>query len=661
MFLAEGREHLQELNLAVVRIEETPDDQDTVDEIFRIAHSLKGMSATMGFAGMAALTHEMEDVFELLRQRRGGLERAAIDVLLECLDALEAAVDAIESDGAEAIDTRSSDRPAAHAGARRRGAGRSPPRRRAAAIEPPADLGELAQGRRVVQVVATLAADASIPSVRAYMVLSKLAELGETLACRPDPDALEGFSGTDVVAWLVSDRTDAELAQAAINVPEVDDVVVLEAVPDAAVDNPESLDSAPDTPSAPAAEPTRQAPSRGHGGSSTVRVDAERLDQLMHAMGELVLNRTHVESLAANADVPGLPQALQALTRTSHQLQAMVMQVRMIPVEAVLLRFPRLVRDLSVKLSKQVDLELIGKDTELDRSVVDSLGDPLVHLIRNSLDHGLEGARGAHRGGQARDRPPGDRRAPRRRQRRHLRARRRPRRRPGPGRAQGLRARADLRRRGRVDRYGARDRTALPSRLLDLRRDVGHLRPRRRHGRRARRHPRPRRRGHDDLRARPGHDLRDPPAADAGDHVGAAGARRRARLRGPAGPDRAHRAASTTIPVRSVMGRRMLVMSDGVLPLICGSERFGGSIDVNADFAVIMRGAGVRVAFAVSALDGQRELVTRPLPPEVAEGSALSGAAVLSDGQIALIVDCDAVAEGGRERSIQRGSARRAA
>ncbi len=110
----------------------------------------------------------------------------------------------------------------------------------------------------------------------------------------------------------------------------------------------------------------------------------------MHAMGELVLHRTHVEGLAAHADVPGLPQALQALTRTSHALQAMVMQVRMIPVEAVLLRFPRLVRDLSVKLSKQVELELVGKDTELDRSVVDSLGDPLVHLIRNSLDHGLE-------------------------------------------------------------------------------------------------------------------------------------------------------------------------------------------------------------------------------------------------------------------------------
>src|SRR5829696_2640108 len=103
MFLAEGREHLQELNLAVVQIEETPDDRETVDEIFRIAHSMKGMSATMGFAGMAALTHEMENVFELLKQRKGGLEREAIDVLLECLDALSAAVESIDSTGAEEI------------------------------------------------------------------------------------------------------------------------------------------------------------------------------------------------------------------------------------------------------------------------------------------------------------------------------------------------------------------------------------------------------------------------------------------------------------------------------------------------------------------------------------------------------------------------------
>ena len=637
MFLAEGREHLQELNLAVVRIEETPDDQATVDEIFRIAHSLKGMSATMGFAGMAALTHEMEDVFELLRQRSGGLERAAVDVLLECLDALEAAVDAIETDGAEAItpdpliarlrtlvreDESDAEVPAA-----------------AVVIEPPADLGELAQGRRVVQVTATLAADTSIPSVRAYMVLSALAGLGETLACVPGPDGVETFSGTEVVAWLVSDRTDAELAAAAAAVVEVDDAVATEAVPDAAVDDP--IASEPVTPNA-AAEPSRQA---HRGGSSTVRVDAERLDQLMHAMGELVLHRTHVEGLAAHASVPGLPQALQALTRTSHALQAMVMQVRMIPVEAVLLRFPRLVRDLSVKLSKQVELELIGKDTELDRSVVDSLGDPLVHLIRNSLDHGLE--------------TPAERVAAGK---------------PETGRLEIAARHAG----GNVVISVSDDGRGIdPARVaqkaferglisadavesIDMARAT-------------------------ELLFHPGFSTADVTSDISGRGVGMDAVR--VAIRGLGGEvtllseqgkgttaeirlpltlaimaalivqadgrafaiplDRIERTVRLSDqPVRSVAGRRMLVMSDGVLPLVCGSERFGGSLVPDADFAVIIRGGGTRVAFAVSALDGQRELVTRPLPPEVAEGSALSGAAVLSDGQIALIVDCDAVAEG---------------
>jgi len=644
MFLAEGREHLQELNLAVVRIEETPDDQATVDEIFRIAHSLKGMSATMGFAGMAALTHEMENVFELLRQRAGGLERSAIDVLLECLDALEAAVDAIEADGAEAI---TPDPLIARLRTLVRddeGTPQEADTSLTAVIEPPSDLGELSQGRRVVQVVATLAADASIPSVRAYMVLSTLAELGETLACRPAPDDVEGFAGTDVVAWMVSDRTDAELAEAAAMVPEVADAVALEAVPDAAVDHPETLESSPETPSA-AAEPTRQAPPRGHGGSSTVRVDAERLDQLMHAMGELVLNRTHLEVLAAQANVPGLPQALQALTRSSHALQSMVMQVRMIPVEAVLLRFPRLVRDLSVKLSKQVELELIGKDTELDRSVVDSLGDPLVHLIRNSLDHGLEGPAERVAAGK-----------------------------PETGRLEITARHAG----GNVVISVSDDGRGIdPAHVARKACEKGLITPEAADAIDMK--------GAIELLFHPGFSTAEKTSDISGRGVGmdavrvairglggevtmtselGRGTTAEIRLpltlaimaallvqadgRGFAIPlDRIERTVRLSQQtVRSVAGSRMLVMSDGVMPLICGSERFGGSRDTNADFAVIMRGAGVRVAFAVAALDGQRELVTRPLPPEVADGSALSGAAVLSDGQIALIVDCDAVAEG---------------
>jgi two-component system chemotaxis sensor kinase CheA len=627
MFLAEGREHLQELNLAVVRIEDAPEDRTTVDEIFRIAHSLKGMSATMGFGGMAALTHEMEDVFELLRQRRNGLQRNEIDVLLECLDALAAALDAIDETGSEAIEPatlierlRALVRDDEAAPERSTGDD---------IVEPPFDLSEMAQGRRVVQVGATLRDDVEMPAVRAYMVLAAVAKVGETLACLPAPQDVDTFAGRDIVAWLVSDRTDAELEAAAAGVPDVVAVDVVEAVADAAVDG----------------EP-EQGPAVVHErsrASSTVRVDSERLDALMHAMGELVLNRTQVEVLANHADVPGLAQAIQGLTRTSHALQAMVMQVRMIPVEAVLLRFPRLVRDLSVKLSKQVELELVGRDTELDRSVVDSLGDPLVHLIRNALDHGLEtpserlaagkpetgkleiAAR--HAGGNVLISVSDD--------------------------GRGIDAATVAR---KAAERGLITHDAVAS--IDLARAT-------------------------ELLFHPGFSTMDVTSDVSGRGVGMdavrvairelggdvtlssePGAGTRAEIRLPltlaimsalivhvdgrpfAIPlDRIERIVRLPDhPVSSIAGRRMLVLSDGALPLVDGAEQYGGTRAEDPAYAVVVRGNGDRLAFAVGALDGQRELVTRPLPPEISEGSALSGAAVLSDGQIALIVDCDAVA-----------------
>ena len=621
MFLAEGREHLQELNLAVVRIEESPDDQETVDEIFRIAHSLKGMSATMGFAGMAALTHEMEDVFELLRQRTGGLSHEAVDVLLECLDALSAAVDAIDESGAEQI----APEPLI---ARLKGLVRDRDAAPAHTVATPVDLATLADGRRIVRVSATLSADVQLPSVRAYMILSALAELGETLACSPSPDDVDGFSGTEIDAWMVSERADAELAAAAASVSDVAHVEVTEAVSDTAAD-----------------ETPTEAPKRvgGHPkGSSTVRVDAERLDQLMHFMGELVLHRTQVEALAADADVPGLSQAMQNLTRTSHALQAMVMQVRMIPVEAVFLRFPRLVRDVSTKLGKQVELELVGKDTELDRTVVDALGDPLVHLVRNSLDHGLEGPDERTAAGKP---PTGTL---------HLSARH-------AGGNVVIEVRDDGRgidpakvARKAVERGLITEEAAA---TVDGARAV-------------------------ELLFHPGFSTADVTSDISGRGVGMdavrssirelggevlmtseLGAGTAAQIRLPltlaimaallveadgrpfAIPldriERTVRLADHT--VRSVAGRRMLVMRDGVLPIVDASERFGGPPAPDAEYAVVVRGAAGSLALTVTTLFGQRELVTRPLPPEVAENSALSGAAVMSDGQIALIVDCDAV------------------
>src|SRR4051812_45903638 len=292
MFLAEGREHLQELNLAVVRIEEQPDDPETVDEIFRIAHSMKGMSATMGFAGMAALTHEMEDVFELLRRRKGGLEREAVDVLLLCLDTLGEAVDAIEVDGAEQIvpepliarlrelvRDRTPDQDADRHGSQ----------------TPPGDLETLAADERVVHVSAELADDAQMPAVRAYMVLSALAEKGRVVTSAPAEEHVDAFTGRAIDVWLATEETEEALIALVGSVPDVASAHAAVVSPEPGAGDADAADD--DVPGVPDARAAAAPAAASHKskGASTVRVDAERLDQLMHFMGELVLHRTQVE------------------------------------------------------------------------------------------------------------------------------------------------------------------------------------------------------------------------------------------------------------------------------------------------------------------------------------------------------------------------------
>ncbi|MFL5963044.1 MAG: chemotaxis protein CheA [Gaiellaceae bacterium] len=625
MFLAEAREHLQELNLAVVEVEENPDGTDKVDEIFRIAHSLKGMSATMGFDGMAALTHEMENVFELLRERRGGLERAAIDVLLECLDALTGAVDSIDTEGAEKLEHE----PLVER-LRELIRGQGP----ATALTAPStpSVEELLAGAtgRVVHVMATLAEDTVMPAVRAFMVLSATGDHGHLVASTPAEAVLEGFDGNVVEVWIETNHETDAIVAAVRSVPDVAAATAEEALP---------VEAVPEVATGGGAHAKR--------GSSTVRVDAERLDQLMHLMGELVIHRTHVEALALQADVPGIAHAMQDLTRSSQALQAMVMQVRMVPVEAVFLRFPRLVRDLSTKLDKQVELVLTGKETELDRTVVDALGDPIVHLVRNSLDHGLE--------------PEAERAAAGK---------------PGQGtleitaRHAGGNVVIEVRDDGRGIDPQRVARKAAERGLIST--DAVHTVDMK---------------GAIELLFSAGFSTADVATDISGRGVGMdavrttirelggevlltseTGAGTTAQIRLPltlaimaallveAGGrpyaiqldrvERTLRLADHT--VRSVAGRQMLVQRDGVLPLVSAARALGYPETQAPTHAVIVRGSDQRLALAVDTLVGQRELVTRPLPSELGSATALSGGAVLSNGEIALIVDCDALAESTR-------------
>jgi two-component system chemotaxis sensor kinase CheA len=630
MFLAECREHLQDLNLAVVRLEESPGARETVDEIFRIAHSLKGMSATMGFDGMARLTHQMEDVFELLRQRGGALPEAVVDVVLQCLDALGEAVDSIDSGGGENIDpepliarlqglVRTQDAQPADAA-------------EAGAAPKPVVVPDLSDGERLLTVTVRLADEAVMPSVRAFMVLTALAEHGAVVTSVPEEHAIDGFAGRDVEVTLATEHEDEAIVAAVRAVQDVATATVRDTAAVAAARAEQ--DAAKVAPIAPGAARSK--------GSSTVRVDAERLDQLMHFMGELVVQRTHVEALASRADIPGLGQAIQELTRSSHALQAMVMQIRMVPVEAVLLRFPRLVRDVSSKLGKQVDLQIEGQETELDRTVVDALGDPLVHLIRNSLDHGLEA--------------PADRAAAGK---------------PAAGtltiaaRHAGGSIVITVRDDGRgVDPRQVAARavqrgliTAEQAAAVDVPQAI-------------------------ELLFAPGFSTAESVGDLSGRGVGMDAVRSKIRALGGevvvTSEPGAGTAAEIRLPltlaimstllveadgrpygiplnrvertmrlddqvIRSVAGARMLVLDEQAIPIHSAADAFGHPPHAREreTHLVLVRAADRTIALAVSRLVGQRELVTRPLPAEASSSAAVSGAAVLSDGDIVLLADCD--------------------
>jgi two-component system chemotaxis sensor kinase CheA len=645
MFVAETREHLEHLNLAIVRLEEDPKDRPTVEDIFRIAHSLKGMSATMGFARIAELTHEMEDVFELLRQRTNGLPAEAIDTVFACLDALSVATEEIETNGQETLDPaplvarlRSLVRP------------RTPEQQiaRVGGVDAPDHVAvQAAQeaGVRVLRVRAGLSEDVMMPAVRAHMVFAALTEHGELLGSAPAPDAIELFQGREIEAWLATDDAEETISDNVRAVSEVASVEVVELAPTEIEAAAEEIKALPEPVLSPA-QPAAHTPADGSSRTTrTVRVDAERLDHLMHSMGELVIHRTAVEALTTDLDVPGLQQAVQELTRSSQALQAMVMQVRMIPVEVVFLRFPRLIRDLSTKLGKEVKLELVGSDTELDRTVVDALGDPLVHLVRNAVDHGLELpevrlASGKRRHGTI-----------------EIAARH-------AGGSVVIEVRDD----GNGVDPQAIARKALSLGLIDedaaASIDV---------------------RGAVELLFTSGFSTSETANDISGRGVGMDAVRAKIRQLGGevvidstlgAGTlaqirlpltlaivsalqvdvsgapfaipldriERTLRLSQQT--VRSVAGKRMLLLDDGVLPLLDGTDVFRSRKTGEHEFVVIIRAQDRRLALAVDDLVGQRELVTRPLPEIVSAGEPVSGGAALADGRIAFIVDCDALAAG---------------
>ncbi|SHK33891.1 two-component system, chemotaxis family, sensor kinase CheA [Selenomonas ruminantium] len=434
MFLDESHEHLQSLNEGLLSLEENPEDISVVNDIFRNAHTLKGMSATMGYNKIAELTHEMEDVLDLIRKEQLKLDEDIIDTLFKCLDSLEQMIDSVAGgDSEDVVDvsdlvaklssiSKGDSAPAAAAPAPAAPQAAAPAESAPAAADissmPLGDtdkdmLRQAKEGGMIgIHVQVTLSETCLLKSARSYMVMNALDELGDVIKSVPPAEDLEQEKfehSFDILMVTGSDKKAVEDALSTIS--EIEKIVVEVVDPDktaeaAAAPAPAPAPApaaAPPKPAAPpaakpaakpaaakpAAKPAAAAAKKGHQ-SQSVRVDIDKLDTLMNLMGELVINKVRLEQIGQAHRLGELTETLEQMDRVTTDLQNIVMKVRMVPVSAVFNRFPRMVRDVSKELNKEINLTIEGEETELDRTVIDEIGDPIMHLLRNSLDHGVE-------------------------------------------------------------------------------------------------------------------------------------------------------------------------------------------------------------------------------------------------------------------------------
>ncbi len=456
IFLDESKEHLQNLSDQIMDLEQNPENMDTINEIFRAAHSLKGMAGTMGYKRMQTLTHDMENVFSEVRNGTFKVQPGMIDILFKSLDALEEYVNNIQqtteegtNDNQDLIDALNSilknngevvaggSAPAAAPAA---GAAPSAPAEKPASGDKGtkterwqgikvSDTEKMLidkahnEGLKVYGVTVYVEEACVLKAARAFLVFKALEKLGEIIVSAPTAQDIEDekFELTFSLIFI-SGSTAGEIKEAVKSVSEIEEAFCAEytdtasakpaepekpAEPKHAEEGKTAVAApAPKAP-VPTAAPAPAAKTAAASASSssnkpaakpvvnrTVRVDIEKLDNLMNLVSELIIAKNSLISATAadenKGDNGSVNEQIEYLESVTTNLHESVMKVRMVPIESVVAKFPRMIRDLSKKLGKKMELYMTGEDTELDRTVVDEIGDPLMHMLRNSADHGLE-------------------------------------------------------------------------------------------------------------------------------------------------------------------------------------------------------------------------------------------------------------------------------
>lgn len=416
VFIDESNEHLQSCSESLLVLEQNPDNIEIVNDIFRNAHTLKGMSATMGFEDIADLTHKMENVLDAIRNHKIQVTAELLDVVFESVDHLEEMVSDISNGGDGKKDvTQTVEK------LKRLESGESIENIETVVATPSETVTEVAesklifddfeqtvleqsmeQGFSAYEINISLREDCLLKAARVYMVFEILEKLGEVIKSTPTVEKLEEEKfDTDFSVAFVTKENQDDLKQKLMKVSEVD-VVNVQPVQLKKMEMPSDIEekkveevAAVETPKP---TPTKATPTKteapktvkNNNASKTIRVNIERLDILMNLFEELVIDRGRLQSISMELNHNELNDTVERMTRVSGDLQNIILNMRMVPVETVFNRFPKMVRQLSRDLKKKINLEIIGAETELDRTVIDEIGDPLVHLIRNALDHGIE-------------------------------------------------------------------------------------------------------------------------------------------------------------------------------------------------------------------------------------------------------------------------------
>lgn len=432
IFLDETKEHLQSLSDQLMSLEQDPENMDTINEIFRAAHTLKGMAGTMGYKRMQTLTHDMENVFSEVRNGTIKADGNMIDVLFQCLDALEEYTENIQNTSDEGTNDNEhlvkalsqilsslggkADATAASAKAESKDTSAdeendaSKEKWREIKLDDTEKLvmGEAVnQGKNVMGITVYIQESCILKAARAFLVYKALEELGETIVSNPSAQDIEDEKFEfDFSVVFITDSDTETVKKAVMNVSEIENCYIsLMEVEAGAGGERKAVQEKEEKPAA-AAATALAASSNGNTPAKTdktknakpvvnrtVRVDIEKLDVLMNLVSELIIAKNslvsaaNTEGITANSAVNEPIEYLESVTTNLHES---VMKVRMVPIETVVQKFPKMIRDLSKKLDKKMQLFMSGEETELDRTVVDEIGDPLMHLLRNSADHGLE-------------------------------------------------------------------------------------------------------------------------------------------------------------------------------------------------------------------------------------------------------------------------------